>query len=463
MTLVLSQFWDGEKIRFSLGNHGPEPVPAETLCLSTMCWLLPGAAVEGGTLRRQCGTHHEISPDAAEIAPGEVIHLALGDLRHQPRNISHGIMAAWIENAAGIARISCEPLRSDEPYEPVKPAREGQLTDPVALLPWPAHLTVTQWRERAVFAPGEGMDPGCFEAVRALHQRLFPAARAVLSHSGGIPVHAEPGLARGYELRFEAGSVTLAHDGAEGLRHGLISLAHMAQGAEAGGQFLVPSIGRITDAPRFDWRGAHIDVARNFVPFRTLLRLTDLMAWHKLNRLHLHLTDDEGWRIALPSLPELAPAASRRGPGAALPPQFADGPDGQEGHYSAKDIHALLAHCSALGIEVMPEIDMPGHSLALLAAMPELRDPDEPEGSYRSVGGHPNNALNPGLPATFEVIGKILDDICALFPSEIIHIGGDEVDAATWQASPAAQKLAEAEGIGGDVASLQSWFNARLY
>lgn len=195
-----------------------------------------------------------------------------------------------------------------------------------------------------------------------------------------------------------------------------------------------------------------------------MLRVIDIMTWLRLNRLHWHLTDDEGWRIEIPALPELTEIGARRGAGSQMPPQYADGPKGRAGFYTLAEARSVIEHAAALGIEVMPEIDMPGHMTALLAALPDLIDPDEVPDSYRSIQGYPNNALNPALPAVYQTVETIIDTICDIFPSPTIHLGGDEVDHLSWQQSPAALALARAEGLGGDqiTPGLQALFMRRI-
>ncbi|MFN4207663.1 MAG: family 20 glycosylhydrolase, partial [Agrobacterium albertimagni] len=131
------------------------------------------------------------------------------------------------------------------------------------------------------------------------------------------------------------------------------------------------------------------------------------------------------------------------------------------GFYAQDEVRDIVAHAAALQVEVVPEIDVPGHSTAMLVALPELVDGQEAPDSYRSVQGYPNNALNPAIEYTYEVLGKVFDEMVELFPSKLIHIGGDEVAANTWMASPLARKLMEQEGIEGTF-GLQSYFMKRI-
>ena len=130
-------------------------------------------------------------------------------------------------------------------------------------------------------------------------------------------------------------------------------------------------------------------------------------------------------------------------------PQLGNGAEPVTGYYSQEEVRAVVAHAASLGIEVIPEVDIPGHSTAILAALPELADGQEAPESYHSVQGYPNNALNPAIEETYRFLGKVFDEMAALFPARYIHIGGDEVAGNTWLASPLARRLMEKEGIEG--------------
>ncbi|RVL91003.1 family 20 glycosylhydrolase, partial [Sinorhizobium meliloti] len=208
---------------------------------------------------------------------------------------------------------------------------------------------------------------------------------------------------------------------------------------------------------RYGWRGCHLDVSRQFYPTADIVRLIDILAWFKLNIFHWHLTDDEAWRLEIKAYPTLTTLGVMRGPDEPMLPQLGNGAEPVGGFYSHADVKAIVAHAAALSIEVVPEIDIPGHSTAALVALPELSDGQEAPESYHSVQGYPNNALNPAIPLTYEFLEKVFDEMVELFPSRYIHVGGDEVADGSWLASPLARKLMEQEGISGTFA-LQSYF-----
>jgi hexosaminidase len=188
-------------------------------------------------------------------------------------------------------------------------------------------------------------------------------------------------------------------------------------------------------------------------------RFIDRLAWNKLNVLHLHLSDDEGWRLDIPGYPELAAVAAWRGDGLAVPPLLGSGLARYGGFYSAGDIVSLVGQAGALGIAVVPEIDIPGHCHCVLEAIPSLRDPGE-SGIYRSIQGFPNNALNPAVEKTYAFLEAVFAEIARLFPAPWIHVGGDEVAPDAWLGSPLARALMAEHGWT-ELDQLQSHFLKR--
>ncbi|MFC5955790.1 beta-N-acetylhexosaminidase [Streptomyces pratens] len=225
----------------------------------------------------------------------------------------------------------------------------------------------------------------------------------------------------------------------------------------------------IEDAPRFRWRGLMLDVARHFMPKEGVLRYLDLMAAHKLNVLHFHLTDDQGWRIEIERYPRLTEVGSWRARtklGHRASPLWNDTPHG--GHYTQDDIREIVAYAAERHIAVVPEIDVPGHSQAAIAAYPELGNTDVVDTSSLTVwdtwGINPN-VLAP-TDTTLRFYEGVLEEVLELFPadatgasaySSFVHIGGDECPKNQWRASDIAQKRISDLGLA-DEDALQSWF-----
>ncbi len=225
----------------------------------------------------------------------------------------------------------------------------------------------------------------------------------------------------------------------------------------------------IADAPSsgLRWRGCMLDVARHFMPVGDVLRFIEAMALHKLNVLHLHLTDDQGWRLDVPAWPRLAAAASWRarsmqGTRHSRPLRFDARPHG--GFYTADDLREVVAFAAARHVTVVPEVNMPGHMQAAIAAYPELGNTDvegrSPEAGVWDSWGISPRVLNVS-DATLAFCRAVLDFVCEIFPSETIGIGGDECPYDEWRASLAVQQRRRALGLATESA-LQGWFTDQM-
>jgi len=216
----------------------------------------------------------------------------------------------------------------------------------------------------------------------------------------------------------------------------------------------------IEDSPRFAWRGIHLDVARHFFPKRFLFRLVDLASLHKLNRLHLHLTDDQGWRVQVDRYPLLTEVGAwrRESPVGHYREGRRDGqPHG--GFYTKADLAELVAYAGRRFVTVVPEIDMPGHMLAAIAAYPELGNTGRQFEVYTNWGTS-QHVLNLDE-TTIEFCRGVLDELTEIFPGPYVHIGGDECPTDEWQTSPRARRLSESLGLAG-AHQLQSWFSKQM-
>ena len=407
------------------------------------------------------------------VAPGGRWTFRMVGLSHLPQHRTGGPKTAYITLADGatLPVVCGDLMREGAEPAPVSLVPEGRLAVPLALLPWPAEVAV-EGRQAAPVAlyPAEESDADAIAAVgevAALFARLFPddpQAFSLVAVPGGVPVTFVRSAAtgkEGYGLSFGDGGVTVESGDAAGCFHALVGLAQILRGARSRPElFAFPASGTIRDAPRFGWRGCHLDVSRQFYPLASVTRLIDIFAWNKLNVLQWHLTDDEGWRLEIKALPELVAIGSKRGAREKLVAQPGSAAETYGGAYTQDEARAVIAHAARLHIDVVPEIDIPGHSTAALAALPHLADPDEPADSYRSVQGYPNNALNPALPQTYAFLETVLGEVAELFPSPYIHVGGDEVADTSWLASPAAQELMKRQGLEG-TAQLQAYFLRR--
>ncbi|MFF8843220.1 beta-N-acetylhexosaminidase [Streptomyces sp. NPDC015127] len=270
----------------------------------------------------------------------------------------------------------------------------------------------------------------------------------------------------GYKLYVNGDGITVHGGGAAGVFWGVQTLrqllgpqAYRKAPAATGRRWEVPGT-FIEDAPRFSWRGMMLDVSRHFLPKDDVLRQLDLLAAHKLNVFHFHLTDDQGWRIEIeryPRLTEIGAWRSRTKWGHRASPLWDEKPHG--GHYTHDDIREIVAYAAARHITVVPEIDIPGHSQAAIAAYPELGNTDVVDTTSLTVWdnwGVSPNVLAP-TDATLRFYEGVLEEVLDLFPSAFVHIGGDECPKDQWKKSPAAQARIQELGLA-DEDVLQSWF-----
>jgi hexosaminidase len=268
----------------------------------------------------------------------------------------------------------------------------------------------------------------------------------------------------GYTLSVSPASVEIKAQEPSGILYGIQTLrqllpAQVEKRALVGNvSWRVPCV-VIRDAPRFNWRGFMLDEGRHFHGKDTVLRLLDLLALHKLNVFHWHLTEDQGWRIEIARYPRLTEVGSRR---KGTTRNFIGRHDGipHEGFYTQQDIRQIVAHAARRHITIVPEIEMPGHSLAALAAYPELSCTG---GSFEVACGFGilRDIYCGGKDKTFEFLQNVLDEVMALFPSPFIHIGGDEVPKSRWRQCPDCQRRIRQERLQ-DEHALQVYLTNRI-
>jgi hexosaminidase len=272
----------------------------------------------------------------------------------------------------------------------------------------------------------------------------------------------------GYRLTVDKNKVLIESAADAGIFYGMQTLrqllpAAIYREAPAGNEKWQIPCCVIEDKPRFGWRGMHLDPARYFMPVEFVKKYIDLIAMHKMNRFHWHLTEDQGWRIEIEKYPKLTEISAWRdetliGHARNKPHKF----DGKRhgGFYSKQDVREIVAYAKARFVTVVPEIEMPGHSLAALAAYPELSCTGGPFEVQKSWGVFPD-VYCAGKEETFEFLTGVLDEVLELFPSEFIHIGGDECPKDRWKECPDCQKRIRDEGLA-DEHELQSWFVKRM-
>lgn len=200
----------------------------------------------------------------------------------------------------------------------------------------------------------------------------------------------------------------------------------------------------IKDYPRYAWRGYMLDVSRQFFDIDFCYKLVDWMSAHKLNKFHWHLSDDNGWRIEIKSHPELTEKGAWRGPGEVLPEAYGSGKKRYGGFYTQDDVRKFVEYAQDRGIEIIPEIDMPGHSKAIVSVYPwaGCTNPSE----FVSVNGETKNILCVSNDKVYTLIDDIIGELAELFPGKYIHIGGDEVQFKNWEECPHCQAFMKENG-----------------
>ena len=311
----------------------------------------------------------------------------------------------------------------------------------------PAARAIAAWAD-SLLGPSLGEAPaGQAPSPDALFLRLDPAA------PGESP--------EAYRLEVGPGGVLISAGDPAGLFYGVQTLRQLLPpGRRAAGPLLLPAV-LIEDRPRFRWRGLHLDVGRHFQPVAFVKRYIDLLAAAKLNTFHWHLTEDQGWRIEIERYPRLTEVGAwRRETMVArnFDPFVGDGIR-HGGFYTRDEIREVVAHAAARFVTVVPEIEMPGHSLAALAAYPELACTPGPF-EVATTWGVFDDIYCP-KEETFAFLEGVLEEVLGLFPSTFIHVGGDEAPKARWEASPVAQEVIRREGLA-DEHQLQSWFIRRM-
>ncbi len=274
----------------------------------------------------------------------------------------------------------------------------------------------------------------------------------------------------GYRIDITDGGLTISASASAGAFYGVQSVLSMVRGRS-----LPVVLDRmvIEDWPDFGFRGQHFDTARNYTDIRGLRRIVDLMAAYKLNVFHFHFSDDEGWRLEIPGLPELTEVGARRGYTVDERDMIVPAYGGQgTGHLARRQFIEFLRYAKARHIRVIPEIESPGHARAAVRAMEaryfKYRDTNrekaeefllsefEDKSVYKSIQDFDDNVMNVALPGTYRFMERVVDEIVKMYaaadaPLEVIHVGGDEVPRGVWSASPAAKRFMRENGLRNTV------------
>ncbi len=443
MTLTFEARIVDAEIHCEIGSDAA--ISAPTFCCSN---YVPSRVLSGGTLVRTVAGYTEVA--LPNIPAGGTVQFVMAYVEpgFKPKNRAWLPLGPYLRTKAGVV-----PLPSTETgvrFAQDRP-RVAPEIDGLRLVPQP-----TSWKPtgETISVAGFATSDPRFAAIDELAGRLKFSA---FVHPAGVRLTLKTDTSlppEGYGLAITAGGITLNHSDDSGLFRAAITLLSLRQTYPHG----LPC-GSMTDAPRFGWRGQHLDCARHFYRVESILKLLDMMALLKLNRFHWHFSDDEAFRVEVTCAPELWQKTAIRGEGQLVPGVFGGGIRAG-GSYSKGDVSRILERAKSLHIEVLPEIEVPAHGYALNIAKQGMRDPGD-NSMATSVHGYPDNVVNPAMPDTWALLEPLSLEIAAMFPIGILHLGCDELPPAAWSASPAVEALKRVHGLKtrDDV---QGWMMARL-
>ena len=486
----------GSSAAFTLTNRGTRPLAASgwAIYFNALHGAQPGSVGGGFTIEDVTGDLHRLVPGAgfAGLGPGASIripYVTWGFLLNQSF-VPKGPYLVF-DSAAGkgqsigdfvAAPFERPPQGDGQDPRVISPQRQFALDSatrdiPVnelpPIFPTPLQVTAGSGTLRLTGSPQVSAAAGLETEAGFAADYLRPYFKA--GRKGAAALRLAVGSVAGqssgeaYDLTIDSTGIRITGVASAGVFYGLQSLRSLLPAPSPRGELVLPAI-HVSDAPRFGYRGFMLDVARNFQGKPAVLRTIDLLARYKLNVFHIHLTDDEAWRVEIPSIPDLTTFGARRGhtPDYShfLSPAFGSGPDTGKaygsGFFSRSDYIDIVRYAAARHIEVIPEIEMPGHARAAVKAMlararssgdrTYLLSDSADESTYTSAQGYHDNIMNPALESTYGFIAAVVGDLVAMHkdagvPLRHIHVGGDEVPQGVWQGSPAVQAYLQAHGL----------------
>ncbi|QBE66988.1 beta-hexosaminidase [Pseudoduganella lutea] len=498
--------------RLIVRNNDGQPLPAQgwSLYFNSMDELQTGAVGSGLVLEQVAGPFFRLRPaDGFKgLAPGQSLEVSLlypyriVKLDKAPTG-PYLVYDAAPDTGVAIPDYALMPVTRPEqvdtgdnglkalvtPADTYRRNARADVMPPAAIppvLPTPLQLQAGTGTLRLAGSATVSA-PAALATEAALARTLFGAGGAAVKLAvGTVAGQSSP---EAYRLTIDANDgIAITGNSAAGVFYGLQTLRDLMP-LPGTTEPALPVL-TIVDAPRFGYRGFQLDVARNFHGKDTVFKWLDLMARHKLNKFHFHLTDDEGWRLEIAGLPELTSIGAVRGhsakPGVRLQPAYGSGPDPKNasgtGHYSRTDYIEILRYAAARHIEVIPEIEMPGHARAAVQAMEAryhrlkaagskdaakylLNDFDD-RSVYKSPQMFNDHVVNPGLESSFTFIDHVVAEVVKLHkaagvPMRTIHMGGDELPDGAWEKSPASHARMRKEKLE-TTADLWDYFYDRV-
>ena len=375
-------------------------------------------SIEGAEIIKQIGRYYEL-----EIK-SNIILITLQKTRLGTYNMSCGPEGAFlINNKNDFVNIKINKLQFEN--EIFKTRYENKTTDKIIpIIPEPLTYSFNnkfiELEDRNFKVKEEEIIQNTFEILSNLD--------ITFSNSNGFPIIFKQTnyIIDEYTLEILEDRIEIFYNNYGGQLYSIITLIQIVDYYKN----RLPLV-KIHDKPKYAWRGMHLDCARQFYSINEIKKILDYMVLFKLNRFHWHLTDNEAWRIEIKSYPNLSQLGSYRGYNMKIPPFYGSGYYKYGGYYTHEDVKNLILYAKKLNIEIMPEIDLPAHSWALLQIIPDLRE-QKSNTISDDVGSYKNNTINPALKETKKFLELMLEEICNIFTFDTIHVGLDERPKNSW-------------------------------
>ena len=417
---INSIFTKNNKLKISIFNnqykHGDFKI-----CFSLIYSI---QEIDGGTISKKTGRYYEIYSEQDEVT------LTLQEPRIGSYNLSCGPEGLFVLGKNDqIIECKIDLLKFESPIPQILYSDDhDKIFDPVIPLPNISKLEKETIHIKNLDFKIPSDEKDFFKNFDNLLE--VSNIRFNLSAGHSIVFNKQNLRSEEYKIKIKKDSILIEYSDYGGKFYSIITLIQLINFYNTN----LP-LGLIEDRPALNWRGMHLDCARQFYTIDEIKRLMDYMCFFKLNRFHWHLTDNEAWRIELECYPNLTKVGAFRGYNHTIPPFYGTGYNKTGGYYSRNQINELIVYAKQRNIEIMPEIDLPAHSWTLLQVMPELRDSISNIIS-EDVGNYANNTINPALEETNIFLKNILEELSEIFSFNIIHVGVDERPKESWEGSP---------------------------
>ncbi|HCE2378551.1 beta-N-acetylhexosaminidase [Vibrio parahaemolyticus] len=459
--VVLSEQKQNCRFGLTFHNLSDQDLHNWSLIFAFDRYILPDS-ISNGQLK-QIGSYCTLKPEGLVLAANHHFYcefsIGSNPFRYYSDGFNEALVNFEVNGNLQRAQVDVTPIVLASPYRE-RSEIPSSLTHAQPLLPKPNHIEVSDhcfsFNHQAGVAVYSNLANAAkewlLEELKRIHQFEFAS-----DNGSQIIFKGNPTLDEGaYKLKVAEESIKIEAGSSSGFTHACATLLQLIKVGDQPASMEVVCCS-IKDRPRFRYRGMMLDCARHFHSVEQVKRLINQLAHYKFNTFHWHLTDDEGWRIEIKSLPQLTDIGAWRGLDETNEPQYTHLAERYGGFYTQEDIKDVVAFASKRGITVIPEIDVPGHCRAAIKSLPHLLVEAEDTTEYRSIQHYNDNVINPALPGSYEFIDKVLEEVSALFPAPYVHIGADEVPNGVWSKSPACQALMEQLGYS-DYKELQGHF-----